>query len=242
MKRPILISQQLSIPLNGGGVEVKPTAGAGERVLRVETGSAEALSDWTGLQGDMHTCIKYCDAYIVAMEEASPEVVQDALWSMALIAYARAFGSGVRNSAAFDLAGLDPSPGMALDAHEHFLSLRSKHVAHSINGLEQDPAIVVVTNDPAVAREIRLVGTVRVETNALNDDGTRFLRSLAYRFFGQASQRVEALRAQMEVELRALPVDELYAFSDFVIDVPDVEAMSGARPNRRSSRRRSNRT
>ena len=58
MKSPIVVTQQLSNPLNGGGVQVKPSAGPGERVLRVTIGSAVEPSFQGALTNPQNTAIR----------------------------------------------------------------------------------------------------------------------------------------------------------------------------------------
>jgi hypothetical protein len=78
-----------------------------------------------------------------------------ALWMAAIVSYARCFRGGIRTSGTAStlisrLRGLDQS------SHEYFLDLRDKHVAHSVNALEQ--ATVFVRLGPAPDFEVGTVG------------------------------------------------------------------------------------
>ena len=70
---------------------------------------------------------------------ASATVHARALWSAAVVAYARAFGGRIRSGGAPLLSrGVVAEAGEgATEFHEWILGLRNKHVAHSVNPYEQ---------------------------------------------------------------------------------------------------------
>jgi hypothetical protein len=77
-----------------------------------------------------------------------PVIVRKSLWNAALVAYARSFATGVRGTRLstdmFNVLGekaLD-----AVEAHDYFLAQRNKHVAHSVNRLE-DVRVVLMVGD-----------------------------------------------------------------------------------------------
>lgn len=61
-------------------------------------------------------------------------MVHHALYATALIYYARAFKSGVRNSCSIDSLGLQEAERLE---HDRLIALRDKWLAHSVNDLDQ---------------------------------------------------------------------------------------------------------
>src|SRR5688572_13808408 len=57
-----------------------------------------------------------------------------AIWNAALVAYARVFAGGVRQP--IDATTIFQAGSDELEAHEYFLALRNRHVAHSVSDYE----------------------------------------------------------------------------------------------------------
>ncbi|MEU1544883.1 hypothetical protein [Nocardia sp. NPDC005745] len=111
----------------------------------------EELYKFLGIREDMTFVAEAFDQVATLMqEEPQPDpsqdesrkdkrwVLQQALFSAAVIAYARCFGSGVRGK--LESAALDQlpqnEPGAARQLHRFVCDLRDKHVAHSVSPFE----------------------------------------------------------------------------------------------------------
>ncbi len=128
----------------------------------------------------------------------------EADWVAALIKYYRCFGKGVREK-------LDPCIFEKLQdakkAHEYFIDLRSKHIAHSINSFEQAKVYVVLppvrTSDPKVL-DVGGFSTRRFIEVPENIENFLRLANIAkqeaYRLFAESQRQVfeKALKEPIE--------------------------------------------
>jgi hypothetical protein len=103
--------------------------------VELESDSAKALADLGSILRDLEFVISCCDRLLPMLEQEERDVVTiEALWTAALVAYARCFASGKR-------FGLDEDSFVGLEGdvvafHRLLLSLRNKHIAHSVNPFE----------------------------------------------------------------------------------------------------------
>ena len=86
-------------------------------------------------------------------------VSHNALREAAVIRYGRCFASGVRESLSHAL--LQSAPTDLQSAHLHFIDLRNKHVAHSVNEFEETD-VVILMEKVGHWYEIWDVGTMHV--------------------------------------------------------------------------------
>jgi hypothetical protein len=118
---------------------------------------ARAVGDHFAVQQDM-IFIRACCAHLVALL-AGPDEVRDpallrALWTSAVITYARCFGTGVRMPlTTADVLGLGLQ-GEVQEFHEHLLAMRNKHLAHSVNRYEQIAVGALLTRPESGARRL----------------------------------------------------------------------------------------
>jgi len=108
----------------------------GVRPRRIDCDEAIELSSWAGICLDLQYVCDVCDRLLNTDKEDS--VLRRALFVAALVAYARCFkgNEGVRLGLdETDLEGM--GEGNVLGLHRFFIDVRNKHIAHSINPLEQ---------------------------------------------------------------------------------------------------------
>jgi hypothetical protein len=105
-------------------------------IAELETQNARLLADHASVFQDLGFCIQCCDRLASMLRDGRKDtVLQQALWTSALVAYARCFGTGVRY-------GITPEiyarfEGEPLEVHKHYIKMRNKHIAHSVNPFEQ---------------------------------------------------------------------------------------------------------
>jgi hypothetical protein len=108
--------------------------------------SAEELARLGGIRHDLQRVLDFC-AVLEAQspapmsnEPVQPFLVWEALSTACVVAYARCFASGVRRP--LDRNFLDAAPAHLQKAHTYFLSVRNKHVAHSVNSFEDNTVML----------------------------------------------------------------------------------------------------
>lgn len=202
----------------GEGFEVVFTPKPGTRLVRLDTPTTRALRDLVGATFDMKRVAELCREYVAVIETDCPQVVQDALWMTAVVLYARCFNKGVRQPLKASL--LDELPGKAREAHEHFMDLRDKFIAHSVSVYEQTLPYAVVGLETG---ESLGTGTAHFWANPMDRTGAETLERLASAFYqwGMTERAVLGMLARMEAE--ALDADSLARLPDLVVDTPSVE-------------------
>ena len=201
----------------GDGFEVVIRPHAGTRVVRLSSPAAKQLEDLAGATFDMGRVIELCRQYISTMDSASSRTTQDALWITALVLYARCFNKGVRGS--LDTAVLDTIPGQAREVHDHFMDLRDKFIAHSVNVYEQTLAYAVMELG---SNELNSSGTTHLWANPMNRSGAETLVRLAQAFYDDAVERQIALTATLREEVIALDSTAVAALPDLAAVTPTV--------------------
>jgi hypothetical protein len=128
------------------GEEGEPsTAPAGmPAYLKVEFEETKEAEEWFGIEQDLGLVVTAAGkAAEIVERETSPsesrsgtgeaDIVQHSLWTTALIAYARCFGTGVR--ARLDKGIFGDQEDM-IRMHDYYKNIRDKHLAHSVNPFE----------------------------------------------------------------------------------------------------------
>ncbi|MDO7882328.1 hypothetical protein [Antiquaquibacter soli] len=211
----------------GRVLEFRPAAGT--QIVRLTSENARALEHLTGIINDLQATVRYCIVYESSFESALDPAVQDALWKAALVTYARCFEAGVRKSERPDLSVLDDL-GDARKAHEYFMTLRSKYVAHSVNALEMNMTYALLTNDRGETVVARGPGTFQISSNPLNEQGSNTLKRLAETLLHQAQERHGSLSEAVMDELHDMSQEELLALPVITSHVaPDVASMRQTR-------------
>ena len=72
-------------------------------------------------------------------------VLWEAVSSAVVVRYARCFSSGARDQLSHKL--MHSAPDTLREAHEYFIAVRSKHVAHSVNDFEENDVTVTLRED-----------------------------------------------------------------------------------------------
>jgi hypothetical protein len=202
----------------GEDFEVIITPKAGTRVVRMDTATTRALRDLVGATFDMKRVAELCKEYVAAIENDSPQVVQDALWMTAVVLYARCFNGGVRQP--LKTTVLDSVPGQAREAHGHFIDLRDKFVAHSVSVYEQTLPYVVVGLEKG---DVLSTGTTHLWANPMNEQGAKTLEGLAWAFYNWGMEQRAVVGMLVRMEAEALDSASLARLPDLAVDTPSVE-------------------
>jgi len=108
----------------------------GVRPRRIDFPEAIELANWAGIRLDLKFVCDACDRLIHT--DQSDDILRRALFVAALVAYARCFkgNEGVRiGLKENDLESMGENKVLAF--HQFFITLRDKHIAHSVNDFEQ---------------------------------------------------------------------------------------------------------
>lgn len=177
-------------------------------VRRLEGTSAATLAELVEMFEDLQTVLRCCERLVteLAVEREPDAVVVEALWTMALLSYARCFASGearVRLTEE-DLSATQPS-GDVLEWHRLLLQLRDHH-AHPVANPREQFSVSVAQDDDGAASGVAITSA----RQPLVDDLTvRQTGAIVYSLSGLVNQRIESRQAEVFEELKTTPRDEL---------------------------------
>ena len=165
-----------------------PTVLAGMPVyLKVEFEEAKEAEEWLGIEQDLALVARASGRAAEIAERKTPagegrpdaggdDMLEQSLWTTALIAYARCFGTGVR-------ARLDKSIyGDREDAirwHDYFKNTRDKHLAHSVNPFEVTATGIAVTGYRGEEPYVYDAASMHLTRAAEHSSTMRYLAELA---------------------------------------------------------------
>ena len=111
------------------------------RLTELPIPESSELVQLASLFADLSQVQKYCEQLRPCFEkEDYYDSKSVAAGNCAVISYARCFATGVRDNLTLSVFAQADSELLAL--HEHFLHLRNKHIAHSVNDMEFTCAVV----------------------------------------------------------------------------------------------------
>jgi hypothetical protein len=197
-------------------------------IAELKSSLAQELADRAAVFQDLTFCVACCDRAIESLRSDTKDLLLiRALWTAALVTYARCFASGVRFGLTPDL--FDHFEGEPRKVHQYYLDLRNKHVAHSVNPYEQIVVGAVLSPPDSTIRNVEGIATL-VGTNVSESvESVEQFRTLARTALKHMSNTGKALSDKVLEEAKALPIDALYKRATPRVTVPPSSAVSARR-------------
>jgi hypothetical protein len=193
--------------------------------VALDVPSAQVLADQTAVIQDLQFVMESCRRLLAELARPESErdaVVPLALWSAALVSYARCFSSGQRfGLTTEDLLSL-PLQGEVLKFHKWVIEERNRHTRHSADPFEVARVGVALAARDGARRQIKGITVLAARHVLVDDTGVRQLGGLASEL---AKQTAERARAQQDVVLAAaqkVNLDQLYELPPLPVG-PDEE-------------------
>jgi hypothetical protein len=181
--------------------------------VALDVPSAQVLADQTAVIQDLQFVMESCRRLLAELARPESErdaVVPLALWSSAVVSYARCFSSGQRfGLTTEDLESL-PLQGEVLKFHKWVIEERNRHTRHSADPFEVARVGVALATRDGSKRQIKGITVLATRHVLVDDTGVRQLGGLASEL---AKQTAERARTQQDVVLAAaqqLDLDKLY--------------------------------
>lgn len=181
--------------------------------VALDVPSAQVLADQTAVIQDLQFVMESCRRLLAELARPESErdaVVPLALWSAALVSYARCFSSGQRfGLTTEDLVAL-PLQGEVLKFHKWVIEERNRHTRHSADPFEVARVGVALASRDGAKRQVKGITVLATRHVVVDDTGVRQLGGLASELARQIAERA---RAQQDVVLAAaqkLNLDQLY--------------------------------
>jgi len=177
--------------------------------VAVTFGPSQELAELFGIRQDLNQAMEFCDQVLRMYGQlaAADFNAFEALFTTAVIKYARCFSSGVRPRLS-DIACPRFSPEQ-LAAHEFFLNYRNKFLAHSVNPYEQNLVTISVPAQPLAGWAPDRVNCHHVRHLVPGSQNVLDLRELAICVDTLVSEQMSAVEEVVLLSVRAIPVEDL---------------------------------
>jgi hypothetical protein len=181
--------------------------------VALETPSAQLLADQAATIQDLQFVMDCCKRLLTELataEEDRDPVLPQALWSAALVAYARCFSKGKRLGLTTDDVRDLPLHGAVMKFHKWVLDERNKLTSHPANPFET--ARVGAALSPPEQGERRVAGIAIFSTShvLIDDVGVRQLGGLASELAKQIAAKAQEQQDAVLADAQQMNVDSLY--------------------------------
>jgi hypothetical protein len=178
-----------------------PSPDALALTVALDLPSAQVLADQASIISDLQFVMECCKrllSELVTPEEERDPVVPQALWSAALVGYARCFGKGKRfGLTAEDIQAL-PLRGEVMKYHKWVIAERNRLTTHSTNPFEAAKVGAALSLPGQPTRRVEGIAVLSTSHVLVDDTGVRQLGGLASEL---AKQTAEKAKHQQDVVL-----------------------------------------
>lgn len=175
--------------------------------------SAQVLADQISTIQDLQFVMECCKRLLSELaqpEEEREEVIPQALWSAALIAYDRCFAKGKRFGLTADDVRDLPLQGQVMKFHNWIVGERNRLATHPANPFET--ATVATALSPPDQPDRRVEGITVLSASHVLVDGTgvRQLGALASELAKQTAEKAQKQQDSVLADAQKLDIDGLY--------------------------------
>jgi hypothetical protein len=186
---------------------------AAELTVVLDMPSARTLADQASVVQDLQFVMDCCERLLKELagpEEKRDEVVPLALWSSALVAYARCFCEDGESGLALEDVRSLPLQGAVVKFHEWLIGERDKLTEHPADPFEA--AKIGASLAPARQQERRIEGIVVFTTSRvlIDSTGVRQLGALASELAKQTAITAQRQQGAVLSDARQLDITSLY--------------------------------
>jgi hypothetical protein len=194
--------------------------------VALDVPSAQILADQALIIQDLQFVMECCKRLLTELakpEEDRDSVVPQALWSAALIAYARCFGKDKRFGLATEDVRTLPLQGEVMKYHKWVIGERDKLAVHPANPFEA--ATVGAALSLPVQAERRVEGIALLSTSRVlvDDTGVRQLGGLASELAKHTAEKAQGQQDSVLADAQQLNIDSLYRLPPLRMRPPAAE-------------------
>jgi len=175
--------------------------------------SAQILADQALIIQDLQFVMDCCKRLLT--ELARPEkdrdlVVPQALWSAALVAYARCFGRGKRFGLATEDVRALPLQGEVMKYHKWLIGERNKLTSHPADPFEAAKVGAALSLPVQTERRVEGIAIFYASHVLIDDTGVRQLGGLASELAKQTAERAQEQQDSVLADAQNQSIDSLY--------------------------------
>jgi hypothetical protein len=174
--------------------------------------SAQVLADLVATVQDLQFVMDCCKRLLTELarpDEERDSVVPQALWSAALVAYARCFSTGKR----FGLSDTDvrslPLQGEVMKFHKWVLAERGRLTTHPADPFAAATVGAALTRPEAGTRRVEGIAILAASRLLVDDQGVRQLGGLASELAKQTAERATKQQDTVLADAQQISVAEL---------------------------------
>jgi hypothetical protein len=189
--------------------------------------SAQILADQASIIADLQFVMECCKRLLT--ELAKPEadrdtVVPHALWSSALVAYARCFGNGKRFGLETEDIRALPLQGEVMKYHKWVIGEGNKLAVHPTNPFESAKVGAALTLPGRAERRVEGIAILSTSHVLVDDQGVRQLGGLASELAKQTAEKAKKQQDSVLQDAQGLDIDTLYALPPLRTRPPETDA------------------
>jgi hypothetical protein len=175
--------------------------------------SAQILADQASIIQDLQFVMECCKRLLTELakpEEDRDSVVPQALWSAALVAYARCFGKGKRFGLADEDVRALPLQGEVMKYHRWVIGERNKLTVHPANPFEAAKVGAALSLPGQAERRVEGIAILSTSHVLVDGTGVRQLGGLASELAKQTAEKAQEQQDSVLADAQRLNIDSLY--------------------------------
>lgn len=196
--------------------------------------SAQLLADQAAIIQDLQFVMESCKRLLTELDK--PEIVRDpvvpqALWSAALVAYARSFGKGKRFGLTTEDVRSLPLQGEVMKYHQWVLGERDRLARHPTNPFQAARVGAALTPPDRGKRRVEGIAILSASQLLVDDTGVRQLGALASELAKQTAEKAQKQQDAVLTEAQELSLDSLYQLPPLHTGPPSPNPAGDERPS-----------
>lgn len=199
--------------------------------VALDVPSAQILADQASIIQDLQFVMECCKRLLTELakpEEDRDAVVPQALWSAALVAYARCFGKGKRFGLAAEDVRTLPLEGEVMKYHSWVIEERDRLTKHPMNPFEAAKVGAALSLPGRAGRRVEGIAILSTSHVLVDDTGVRQLGGLASELAKQTAEKAQQQQDSVLADAQQLNIDSLYKLPPLHMRSPAANAAEGA--------------
>jgi hypothetical protein len=209
-----------------GGTDAAPPEAA-MLTVALDVSSAQILADQASIIQDLQFVMDCCKRLLTELarpEEDRDTLVPQALWSSALVAYARCFGKGRRFGLATDDIRALPLQGAVMKYHKWVIDERNKLATHPANPFEAAKVGAALSLPGQGQRRVEGIAIFSTSHVLVDATGVRQLGGLASELAKQTAEKAQKQQDAVLADAQQLNIDSLYRLPPLRTRPPGADA------------------
>ncbi|MFV1977223.1 MAG: hypothetical protein ACC651_15890 [Candidatus Scalindua sp.] len=163
-------------------------------------------------------------------ESKKPDLsLTDPLSTAVLVRYSRPFVSGVRARLRED--ALQHLSAAQRQKHDQLRAFRDKHIAHSVNGFEENQPVARYRIESVKEEGIASVECNHSSVSGLSSDDVEAVIELTTAMLSYVDSRLKEEKARVLKIVRKMPIEEILSKGQNCLPYPDLKKVHQRRPS-----------